>query len=112
MDVSGTGRKLGKQLSDGISAGVSTKGVSQLENAVASASAKVGQAMHSQKAAASQLAIAQQRLAETQQKYAAGSSQVMAATERVKQAEYKHAQACLKTKSAQTELKRAQDRCV
>ena len=109
IDVSSSGRKLGRQLSDGLSASVSSKGVSQLENAVASASAKVGQAMHSQKAAVSQLAIAQQRLAETQQKYAAGSSQVMAATERVKQAEYKHAQACLKAESAQTELKRAQD---
>lgn len=109
VDVAPTGRKLGKSLSDGISSGIDSSGIRQLENAVASASQKVGRAMASEKDATNQLKIAQQRLVEVRSKYAEGSSQVMAAEAKVESAQRKAASASERTKSAQVELKRAQE---
>ena len=109
VDVSPTGRKLGKSLSDGISSGIDSSGIRQLENAVASASQKVGRAMASENDATNQLKIAQQRLVEVRSKYAEGSSQVMAAEAKVESAQRKAASASERTKSAQVELKRAQE---
>lgn len=109
VDVAPTGRKLGKSLSDGISSGIDSSGIKQLENAVASASQKVGRAMASEKDATNQLNIAQQRLVEVRSKYADGSSQVMAAEAKVESAQRKAATASERTKSAQVELKRAQE---
>ena len=65
VDVSGSGRKMGKQLSDGVASSLSSDSVSAFENAVAKASANVGRAMNAEKDAATQLAIAEQRLNET-----------------------------------------------
>ena len=109
VDVAPTGRKLGKSLSDGISSGIDSSGIRQLENAVASASQKVGRAMASEKDATNQLKIAQQRLVEVRSKYAEGSSQVMAAEAKVESAQRKAVSASERTKSAQVELKRAQE---
>lgn len=109
VDVAPTGRKLGKSLSDGISSGIDSSGIRQLENAVASASQKVGRAMASENDATNQLKIAQQRLIEVRSKYAEGSSQVMAAEAKVESAQRKAASASERTKSAQVELKRAQE---
>ena len=109
VDVSPTGRKLGKSLSDGISSGIDSSGIKQLENAVANASQKVGRAMASENDATNQLKIAQQRLVEVRSKYAEGSSQVMAAEAKVESAQRKAASASERTKSAQVELKRAQE---
>lgn len=109
VDVAPTGRKLGKSLSDGISSGIDSSGIKQLENAVANASQKVGRAMASEKDATNQLKIAQQRLVEVRSKYAEGSSQVMAAEAKVESAQRKAASASERTKSAQVELKRAQE---
>ena len=109
VDVSPTGRKLGKSLSDGISSGIDSSGIRQLENAVASASQKVGRAMASENDATNQLKIAQQRLIEVRSKYAEGSSQVMAAEAKVESAQRKATSASERTKSAQVELKRAQE---
>lgn len=109
VDVSPTGRKLGKSLSDGISSGIDSSGIKQLENAVANASQKVGRAMASENDATNQLKIAQQRLIEVRSKYADGSSQVMAAEAKVESAQRKAASASERTKSAQVELKRAQE---
>lgn len=108
IDVSSSGRKMGKQLSDGVSSALSSDGVSAFENAVAKASANVGRAMNAEKDAATQLAIAEQRLNETRGKYAAGSSQVMAAEARVETAKRKHAQATENLKSAEAKLKTAE----
>ena len=109
VDVAPTGRKLGKSLSDGISSGIDSSGIRQLENAVASASQKVGRAMASENDATNQLKIAQQRLIEVRSKYAEGSSQVMAAEAKVESAQRKAVSASERTKSAQVELKRAQE---
>lgn len=109
VDVAPTGRKLGKSLSDGISSGIDSFGIRQLENAVASASQKVGRAMASENDATNQLKIAQQRLIEVRSKYAEGSSQVMAAEAKVESAQRKAVSASERTKSAQVELKRAQE---
>ena len=109
VDVAPTGRKLGKSLSDGISSGIDSSGIRQLENAVANASQKVGRAMASEKDATNQLKIAQQRLVEVRSKYAEGSSRVMAAEAKVESAQRKAASASERTKSAQVELKRAQE---
>lgn len=109
VDVSPTGRKLGKSLSDGISSGIDSSGIRQLENAVASASQKVGRAMASENDATNQLKIAQQRLIEVRSKYAEGSSQVMAAEAKVESAQRKAVSTSERTKSAQVELKRAQE---
>lgn len=109
VDVAPTGRKLGKSLSDGISSGIDSSGIRQLENAVANASQKVGRAMASENDATNQLKIAQQRLVEVRSKYAEGSSQVMAAEAKVESAQRKAASASERTKSAQVELKRAQE---
>ena len=109
VDVSPTGRKLGKSLSDGISSGIDSSGIKQLENAVANASQKVGRAMASENDATNQLKIAQQRLIEVRSKYAEGSSQVMAAEAKVESAQRKAASTSERTKSAQVELKRAQE---
>lgn len=109
VDVAPTGRKLGKSLSDGISSGIDSSGIKQLENAVANASQKVGRAMASENDATNQLKIAQQRLIEVRSKYAEGSSQVMAAEAKVESAQRRAASASERTKSAQVELKRAQD---
>lgn len=109
VDVAPTGRKLGKSLSDGISSGIDSSGIKQLENTVANASQKVGRAMASEKDATNQLKIAQQRLVEVRSKYAEGSSQVMAAEAKVESAQRKAASASERTKSAQVELKRAQE---
>ena len=109
VDVSPTGRKLGKSLSDGISSGIDSSGIRQLENAVANASQKVGRAMASEKDATNQLKIAQQRLVEVRSKYAEGSSRVMAAEAKVESAQRKAASTSERTKSAQVELKRAQE---
>lgn len=109
VDVAPTGRKLGKSLSDGISSGIDSSGIRQLENAVANASQKVGRAMASEKDATNQLKIAQQRLIEVRSKYADGSSQVMAAEAKVENAQRKATSASERTKSAQVELKRAQE---
>lgn len=109
VDVAPSGRKLGKSLSDGISSGIDSSGIKQLENAVASASQKVGRAMASEKDATNQLKIAQQRLIEVRSKYADGSSQVMAAEAKVESAQRKAVTASERTKSAQVELKRAQE---
>lgn len=109
VDVAPTGRKLGKSLSDGISSGIDSSGIKQLENAVAKASQKVGRAMASEKDATNQLKIAQQRLIEVRSKYADGSSQVMAAEAKVESAQRKATSASERTKSAQVELKRAQE---
>lgn len=109
VDVSPTGRKLGKSLSDGISSGIDSSGIKQLENAVANASQKVGRAMASENDATNQLKIAQQRLIEVRSKYAEGSSQVMAAEAKVESAQRKAAGTSERTKSAQVELKRAQE---
>lgn len=109
VDVAPTGRRLGKSLSDGISSGIDSSGIKQLENAVANASQKVGRAMASEKDATNQLKIAQQRLIEVRSKYADGSSQVMAAEAKVESAQRKATSASERTKSAQVELKRAQE---
>lgn len=109
VDVAPTGRKLGKSLSDGISSGIDSSGIKQLENAVAKASQKVGRAMASENDATNQLKIAQQRLIEVRSKYADGSSQVMAAEAKVESAQRKATSASERTKSAQVELKRAQE---
>ena len=109
VDVAPTGRKLGKSLSDGISSGIDSSGIRQLENAVASASQKVGRAMASENDATNQLKIAQQRLIEVRSKYAEGSSQVMAAEAKVESAQRKAVSTSERTKSAQVELKRAQE---
>ena len=109
VDVAPTGRKLGKSLSDGISYGIDSSGIKQLENAVANASQKVGRAMASENDATNQLKIAQQRLIEVRSKYAEGSSQVMAAEAKVESAQRKAVSTSERTKSAQVELKRAQE---
>lgn len=109
VDVAPTGRKLGESLSDGISSGIDSSGIKQLENAVANASQKVGRAMASENDATNQLKIAQQRLIEVRSKYADGSSQVMAAEAKVESAQRKATSASERTKSAQVELKRAQE---
>lgn len=109
VNVVPSGRKLGKSLSDGISSGIDSTSISKLENAVASASQKVGRAMASEKDATNQLKIAQQRLVEVRSKYASGSSQVMAAEAKVESAQRKVTSASERTKSAQVELKRAED---
>lgn len=109
VDVAPSGRKIGKSLSDGISSGIDSSGIKQLENAVANASQKVGRAMASEKDATNQLKIAQQRLIEVRSKYADGSSQVMAAEAKVESAQRKATSASERTKSAQVELKRAQE---
>ena len=109
VDVSPTGRKLSKSLSDGISSGIDSSGIKQLENAVANASQKVGRAMASENDATNQLKIAQQRLIEVRSKYAEGSSQVMAAEAKVESAQRKAVSTSERTKSAQVELKRAQE---
>ena len=109
VDVAPSGRKLGKSLSDGISSGIDSSGIKQLENAVAAASQKVGRAMASEKDATNQLKVAQQRLVEVRSRYADGSSQVMAAEARVESAQRKATSASERTKSAQVELKRAQE---
>ena len=109
VDVSGSGRKMGKQISDGLSSSISSDGVKKLEAEVAKASMNVGSAMQAEKDAATQLAIAEQRLTETRGKYAAGSSQVMAAEARVESAKRKHAQATENVKSAEAKLKTAND---
>ncbi len=108
IDVSDSGRKMGKQLSDGVASSLSSDSVSAFESAVAKASANVGRAMNAEKDAATQLAIAEQRLNETRGKYAAGSSQVMAAEARVETAKRKHAQATENLKSAEAKLKTAE----
>lgn len=108
VDVSSSGRKMGKQLSDGVASSLSSDSVSAFENAVAKASANVGRAMNEEKDAATQLAIAEQRLNETRGKYAAGSSQVMAAEARVESAKRKHAQATENVKNAEAKLKTAE----
>lgn len=108
IDVSDSGRKMGKQLSDGVASSLSSDSVSAFESAVAKASANVGRAMSAEKDAATQLAIAEQRLNETRGKYAAGSSQVMAAEARVESAKRRHAQATENLKSAEAKLKTAE----
>lgn len=110
VDVSASGRKIGESLSAGMSAGVSTAAITQLENAVSAASSRYKQAVNSQKDATAQLAIAEQKLVEARSRHAAGSSQVMAAELRVEQANRKVGEAALKAKSAETEMKNAEDR--